>query len=165
MHSLRAATGAVRSALRHTLAELDLTPVQNTALNLVRGEPGSSPAELSRRMRVTPQTMHKLLTDLEHQGLLTLTPRQGSGRILDTNLTGQGQKLLAEADARTQQIEQRLTAVLTDRQQQQLVAMLDRCVDALTPETDNDPQDGTPHAHHHDDHPPAARRRSARHAP
>lgn len=144
MHSIRDATGAVRSAIRRTLAELDLTPVQNTALHLVAGAPGSSPAELSRHMHVTPQTMHKLVTDLAHRGLLSLTPREGHRRILDTNLTDQGTKLLSEADARTQEIEDRLTAVLSDRQRQQLVAMLDRCVRAITPGHDDHSPDDRP---------------------
>lgn len=162
MHSLRDATGAVRSEIRRVLAEIDLTPVQSTALHLVAGDPGSSPAELSRRMHVTPQTMHKLVTDLEHRGLLALTPREGHRRILNTNLTDQGAKLLAEADAKTRQIEERLTAVLSERQQQQLVAMLDRCIHALTHEIGDDPA-GTPDAHH-DGRRPAGRKRSARHA-
>lgn len=133
MHSLRDATSAVRSALRRTLAELDLTPVQNTALRIVAAEPGSSPAELSRHMHVTPQTMHKLVTDLEHRGLLALQPRPGHGRILDTHLTDDGERLLAEADTRTQAIEDQLTAGLSQRQRQQLLNLLDHCVAALDP--------------------------------
>lgn len=135
-HSLRAATGAVRTALRDALADLGLTPVQNTALHLVAGNPGSSPAELSRHMRVTPQTMHKLVTDLAHRGLLSLTPRQGHRRILDTNLTEEGRQLLADADTRAQAIEERLADVLSPRQRRQLVTLLDRCVDVLTPPDD-----------------------------
>lgn len=153
-HALRTATGAVRAALRDTLADLGLTPVQNTALQLVARDPGSSPAELSRHMRVTPQTMHKLVTDLAHRGLLTLTPRENHRRILDTNLTDEGRRLIAGADARAQAIEERLAAVLSERQRRQLVTLLDHCVDALT----SPPDDGPP-----DEPRPAARpKRSAR---
>ena len=118
--------------------------MQNTALHLVDREPGSSPAELSRHMRVTPQTMHKLVTDLAHRELLSLTPRAGHGRILDTNLTREGRRLLADADARAQAIEDRLAAVLTPPQRAQLLALLDRCAGALTPPADHDGPAGSP---------------------
>lgn len=47
----------------------DLTPVQSTVLHLIAATPGTSSAELARRTHVTPQTMHKMVTDLERWGL------------------------------------------------------------------------------------------------
>lgn len=136
MHSLRDASMAVRTALRDALAEVDLTPVQNTALHMLEVDPGSSSAELARRMHVTPQTMHKLVTDLEHAGLVELSRRPGHGRILDTNLTKHGRQVLAEAHARVETVEERLMASLSERQQQQLLGLLRRCVAALDPHDD-----------------------------
>lgn len=128
---LRQATMAVRAALRHTLTDLDLTPVQSTVLHLIAATPASSSAELARRTHVTPQTMHKIVTDLEHRGLLALKPRPGHGRILDAQLTGQGQELLADADTRAQAIEDRMTAGLDKQQRQQLLDLLQHCITAL----------------------------------
>ncbi|MGH2561738.1 MAG: MarR family winged helix-turn-helix transcriptional regulator [Thermomicrobiales bacterium] len=131
MYALREATTAVRAALRRTLADLDLTPVQSTVLHLIAETPGSSSAELARRTHVTPQTMHKLVTDLENRELLTLQPRPGHGRILDAHLTGQGQELLADVDTRAQAIEDRMTAGLDQRQRQLLLDLLQHCIAAL----------------------------------
>ena len=90
-----------------SLTDLDLTPVQNTAMHLISATPGSSSAELARHTHVTPQTMHKLVADLEQRGLLTLHPRAGHGRILDAHLTNQGRQVMADADKRAKAIEAR----------------------------------------------------------
>jgi DNA-binding MarR family transcriptional regulator len=131
--TIRRAAGVVRAALRERLAEIDLTPVQNTALRFVAAEPGSSSAELARRMSVTPQTMHKLVADLEQRGLLQLRPRTGHGRILDANLTEQGHRILDEADLLVDAVESQLTEILSGEQQRQIVELLERCIAALDP--------------------------------
>jgi DNA-binding MarR family transcriptional regulator len=131
MHLLRQATMAMRAEFRQSLVDLDLTPVQNTVLHLVAATPGSSSAELARRAFVSPQTMHKLVAELEHRGLLALHPRPGHGRILDSELTDQGRQLLTGADARAQTIEDRMTAGLDRQQRQQLLDLLQHCVTAL----------------------------------
>lgn len=148
-YALRQATTAVRAALRHTLADLDLTPVQSTVLHFIAATPGSSSAELARRMQVTPQTMHKLVTDLEHRGLLTLQPRPGHGRILDSQLTDQGQELLVDVDTRAQAIEDRMTAGLDQRQRQQLLDLLQHCITALglPPDDQQQHQGAVTHPH------------------
>jgi len=130
-HLLREATTATRAAFRNALVDLELTPVQNTALHLAASTPGTSSAELARRMHVTPQTMHKLVTELQHRGLVVLQPRPGHGRILEIQLTDQGKRLLTEADARARAIEDRMTARLDERQRQQLLQLLQHCIAAL----------------------------------
>jgi DNA-binding MarR family transcriptional regulator len=147
-HLLRQATSAMRAALRHTLTDLDLTPVQSTVLHLIAANPGSSSAELARHTHVTPQTMHKLVTDLEHRGLLALHPRPGHRRTLDAELTAKGQQLLANADARAQAIEDRMTAGLDPQQRQQLRDLLQHCITALGTCPPEDTQPGrNPTAH------------------
>jgi DNA-binding MarR family transcriptional regulator len=144
MSLLRQATAAVRAAYRHALTDLALTPVQSTVLHLIDATPGSSSAELARRMHVTPQTMHKLVSDLEQRELLTLQPRPGHGRILDVHLTSLGQKLVADADSRAQAIEERMTAGLDTRQRQQLLELLQHCITALDMSPEDEPASGNP---------------------
>jgi DNA-binding MarR family transcriptional regulator len=121
----------VRAELRHSLTDLDLTPVQNTVMHLISATPGSSSAELARHTHVTPQTMHKLVADLEQRGLLTLQPRPGHGRILDAHLTDQGRQVMADADKRAKAIEDRMVAGLDKLQRRQLSELLRHCVSAL----------------------------------
>ena len=128
----------VRAELRESLTELDLTPVQSTVLQLVAGSPGSSSADLARRTQVTAQTMHRLLTDLERRGLLSFKPRPQHGRIRDAHITAHGRKAITTARARAQVIEDRMTQGLTGRQRDQLLALLQHCVDALRSDSDSD---------------------------
>lgn len=129
--ALRQANSAVRAALRHDLTDLGLTPVQSTVLHLISAGPRSSSAELARRMQVTPQTMHKMVTELERRGLLAFQPRPGHGRALDARLTERGQELVAGADARARAIEDRMTEGLDERQRRQLIDLLRHCTEAL----------------------------------
>jgi DNA-binding MarR family transcriptional regulator len=122
---------AMRAAVRDAVGDLGLTPVQSTVLHLVADAPASSSAELARRTHVTPQTMHKLVTELEHRELLALRPRPGHGRIRDAHLTDRGRKLVAAADARARAIEDRMTAGLSRNQRQQLIDLLQHCTAAL----------------------------------
>lgn len=126
----------VRPALRDRLAVLDLTPVQNTVLHMVRADPGSSSAELARRTHVSPQTMHKLVGELERRGLLTLAKRPGHGRILDATLTAAGGRLLVDADACEREVEERMTAHLDESEREQLVDLLQRCIAGIGPPQD-----------------------------
>lgn len=123
----------VRAALRESLTELDLTPVQSTVLHMITDAPGTSSAELARRTLVTPQTMHRLITDLQRRGLLTLQPRPGHGRTLDAHVTDRGRQLLTEADSLTQAIEDRMAAGLNKHEQQQLTDLLQHCITAFDP--------------------------------
>jgi DNA-binding MarR family transcriptional regulator len=118
----------VRAALREALTDLDLTPVQNTVLHLVDATPGSSSAELARVTQVTPQTMHRLVTELEHRGLLALRSRPGHGRIRDATLTDLGRRLLAEAAEREQAVEDRLISGLDQARRDALLELLRHCV-------------------------------------
>lgn len=130
-HLLRQVNMAVRAALRDSLTVLELTPVQSTVLHLIAATPGSSSAELARSTHVAPQTMHKLVSDLEGRGLISLQPRPGHGRALDAHLTNHGERLVAEADNMAHAIEARMTSGLDEQQHQQLLELLQRCVTAL----------------------------------
>lgn len=122
----------VRAELRDALAGLDLTPVQRTVLHLIAATPGISSAELARHTHVTPQTMHKIVAELGRRDLLELRPRPGHGRILGAGLTEPGRKLMAEADAVAQTIEDRMVAGLDDHQCRQLTDLLQHCVETLS---------------------------------
>lgn len=139
--ALRQATMTMRAAFRLALADLDLTPQQNTVLNLIAAQPDSSSAELARRTHVTAQTMHKIVSELHKRGLVTLHPRPGHGRILDAQLTDEGRLLLADADARGQTIEDRMTEGLDEQQRRQLIELLEHCTESLGSalETSTDP--------------------------
>lgn len=131
IYLLREATMATRAGLHDPLAELGLTLQDLTALHLLGTVPGNSPAELARLARVSPQAMHKLVTELGRRRLLTLRPRPGHGRILQARLTAKGEQLRTEAEARVAAVGQQATAGLTPQQRRQLLDLLQHCVSAL----------------------------------
>ncbi|GAA0567398.1 hypothetical protein GCM10009546_32350 [Actinomadura livida] len=100
-------------------------------LHLIAATPGISSAELARHTHVTPQTMHKIVTELGRRDLLELRPRPGHGRIRGATLTEAGRELLEEADVVAEAIEDRMVADLDDRQRRQLTDLLQRCVTAI----------------------------------
>jgi DNA-binding MarR family transcriptional regulator len=122
----------VRVELREALTDLDLTPEQSTALNLIAATPGISSAELARRLHVTPQTMHKIVTELRRRDLLEMRPRPGHARILSAELTTLGQKVKGQADVFARAIEDRMVAGLDDHQRRQLAYLLQQCVTAIS---------------------------------
>lgn len=121
----------VRAELRDALADLDLTPVQSTVLHLIAATPGISSAELARHTHVTPQTMHKIVTELGRRDLLGLRPRPGHGRILGAELTEPGRELVTEADAIARTVEDRMVVGLDHHQRRQLTDLLQHCVTVL----------------------------------
>ncbi len=133
IYLLREATMVTRAGLRDPLAELGLTLQDLTALHLLGGAPGSSPAELARLAHVSPQAMHKLVTELSRRQLLALRPRPGHGRILEARLTSEGQQLRAAAEARVRTAEEHTTAALSQHEREQLVDLLQRCITAPQP--------------------------------
>ncbi|KAB8194270.1 MarR family transcriptional regulator [Nonomuraea phyllanthi] len=121
----------IRVQLREALANLDLTPEQSTVLNLVAATPGISSAELARLLHVTPQTMHKIVTELGRRSLLEMHPRPGHGRILGAELTARGQTLKGQADVFAQAVEDRMVADLDAHQRRQLASLLQQCVTTI----------------------------------
>ena len=144
IHQLKHASLAIRTALDHALADLDLTPAQYVTLDHLAAAPGCSSAELARRVMVSPQSMHTVVADLERQGLVARQPRPGHGTILELHMTEQGQQLLTQADARARTLEERVTADL-DQHGRHLHDQLQHCIDALDiPPADLQPATRTP---------------------
>jgi DNA-binding MarR family transcriptional regulator len=75
--------------------------------------------------------MHKLVAELSRRGLVAMHHRPGHGRILDAQLTAHGRDLVADADARAQAIEDRMTAGLDKQQRRQLLDLLQHCITTL----------------------------------
>lgn len=118
----------IRSAWRDALADLDVTPVQNSVLRLIAGASGISSAELARRAHVSPQSMHTVVTELERRALVKLEPRPGHGRILDAHITEQGRALLGETDVLANALEERMIAGLDEDRRRQLLDLLHLCL-------------------------------------
>jgi DNA-binding MarR family transcriptional regulator len=87
----------LRKRMDKSLSSLDLTTPQYSVLAELKQFPGLTSAELARKSFVTPQTMSLIVQKLEERGLVARTDSATNGKVLNTELTPDGLKLLGEA--------------------------------------------------------------------
>jgi DNA-binding MarR family transcriptional regulator len=90
-----------------------------------------SGADLARRAFVTPQTMNRILVNLDKAGLIERAPHAKSGRVLDTRLSPAGRRLLDNCRERVDAVENTMLSGLTAAEREQLRDLLQRCADSL----------------------------------
>lgn len=122
---------AIRVAMDHALAALEITTPQYGVLAAVQAVPGASAAELARQSFHTPQTINEVVAHLEAAALIERRPHPTHGRIRQILLTAEGQQVLDSAKAAAHNIDARLTAELTSTERTHLFELLRRCAAAL----------------------------------
>jgi DNA-binding MarR family transcriptional regulator len=122
---------AIRREITDMVAPHGLTATQYTALSVLRMGKGLSNAQLARRSYVTPQSMIEMLGTLEAKGLIVRSPAPDHGRILRTELTPKGRRLLARCDAAINRMEIEMTRELSPEQLDEFEQMLRSCVHML----------------------------------
>src|SRR6478609_2976483 len=85
---------AIRSAMDEALIRSGVSAAQCGVLSVLRREPGLSNAELARRLRVTPQTTHTIVTGLAAAGLVVRQPHQVHRRLLGLYLSNAGESVV-----------------------------------------------------------------------
>lgn len=128
---LKRAQHAFRTRVDDALRPLGLTAPQYAVIAAVELEAGISNAELARTAFVTPQTMQSILSNLERAGLLKRTAHPDHGRILRSELTERGRRVLNQARALVQEIEQLLIDAVGAKNTGQFADMLSRCAETL----------------------------------
>jgi DNA-binding MarR family transcriptional regulator len=137
--SFKERTGYLLSQVRALLrAELDaaltnkgITVPQYVALTTLEEDPCVSNAEMARLCFVTPQTMLRVVENLEEAGLVTRSPHPTHGRIRQIEFTPRGRKLVSECHQRVLMLEERMVAGLSKAERRQLFEMLRKCMKAL----------------------------------
>ncbi|MGY1519610.1 MarR family winged helix-turn-helix transcriptional regulator [Luteimonas sp. A482] len=108
-----------------------LTRPQALALMHLSECPGASNAELARMSAVSPQTMHQILLRLGRDELVTRAPHPWLGRVMSFRITEEGRELVTRGGLVAQGVIDGALGVLSPAEQDQLVAMLERCVATL----------------------------------
>jgi DNA-binding MarR family transcriptional regulator len=122
---------ALRRQIADMVAPHGLTATQYTALSVLRQGKGLSNAQLARRSYVTPQSMIEMLGTLEGKGLIERSPAPDHGRILRTELTAKGRRLLSRCDEELDRIETEMTRELSPEELHAFEHMLRSCVHML----------------------------------
>jgi DNA-binding MarR family transcriptional regulator len=94
---MRQAWQELHGAMEGVLRPHGLSPAQYGALSVLARDPGVSGAELARGCNTSPQAMNGVLAGLERARLVQRTRHPTHGRILQVNLTEQGQRRLDAA--------------------------------------------------------------------
>src|SRR3954453_3657898 len=94
---LRQTQRAFHTAMEAALRKVGLSPPQYGVLSVLARDPGASGADLARATNITPQAMNGLLATLEGEGLIERHPHPTHGRILQVELTSEGERRLEAA--------------------------------------------------------------------
>jgi DNA-binding MarR family transcriptional regulator len=93
-----------------------------------------SNAELARAAFVMPQTMQAILVNLERGGLIARSPHPEHGRVIMTELTKAGQRVVAEGAKAADVVERQMLSRLSAEEARVLCELLKRCAAALNGE-------------------------------
>ena len=105
------------------LARTPLTPRAAGMLEAIRSDPGTSMAEISRRLPVSPQAVSQVVVRLEKSGFLER--RSGErGRGVALYVTERGEAAHRDADERRVAYERELAEALGPRRYKELLKLL-----------------------------------------
>ena len=99
---------AMRDRIDEALNPHGLTSMQFTLLSVLAVRKNLSSAQLSRRFYITPQAMGQVLNNLEEAGWITRAEDPANRRVLQVNLTKEGQELVKACDAEVRKIEKQV---------------------------------------------------------
>ena len=108
----------IRKEMRRDLAEWRLSVPEFTALSILKRRPGLSNAQLARRTMVTPQSMIEILAGLESRQLVQRTVDPNHGRILRSDLTAEGERVVVAALRKIDEIQEQLLDGVPDDQRE-----------------------------------------------
>lgn len=131
-YALKRAHYAFRDRMEEGLRDLGISAAQYAVMCTIELKPGSSNAELARLTFVTPQTMQGIIGNLERDGLLRRKAARDHGRILRSELTARGKRLLKEAHTVARSLEAALLDKVGTEDANQLCVLLKLCADSLT---------------------------------
>jgi DNA-binding MarR family transcriptional regulator len=131
-YALKRAQHAFRALMDDGLRPLDLSAAQYAVMSAVELEPGLSNATLARAAFVTPQAMQEVIANLERVGLIVRSADPSHGRILRTELTLRGRRLLAKAHEVAARVESVMVAAVGAKEAEHMATLLIRCADRLT---------------------------------
>jgi len=130
-YELKRVQHSLRLAMDEALRGAGVTTPQYAAMSVLAEEPGLSNARLARRSFVTPQTMNQILTRLEASGLAERRGHPEHGRVLQTFLTREGERLLEECARRVDVVEEQMVSGLAEGDRRALLESLRACSEAL----------------------------------
>jgi len=130
-YRLKLAQHALRLRMDRLLSERNLTMAQYIALLLIEVSPQITNAEIARRAFVTPQTMHRIVTDIESAGLVVASAAPNNKRELLRSLTDRGMELVKYAHQVARKVETEMLRGLSEKELEHFGGFLQTATDNL----------------------------------
>ena len=124
-----------RGQMDEQLRPQGVTTSQLQVMKIIREEPGASGAQLARACYVTPQSAQTLLKQLEVDGWIRRVKDRVNDRILVSELTPSGEKLLLTAEKVAKVIEVKLWRGVPESSIAALNLVLGQCLENLEDES------------------------------
>ena len=124
-YQLRLAQLAVFRDFERTVSDLGVSPGRVGVLVLINGNAGITQSRLAEAVGLDRSTLVPVLDDLERRGLVER--RRGMDRRTNgLSLTASGKRLLGRVKRRIEAHERRMVSGMTEKEREQLVALLAR---------------------------------------
>lgn len=130
-YKLKQTQHALRLSMDEAMKPLKLTTPQYAVLAQLEINPGISNADLARAAFITAQTMHGIVSNLEKRKLVKRKSSLQHGRILCTELTKAGQKLVQDAHKLIEEVENRMTKTISKDNVDILDKVLSECLNNI----------------------------------
>jgi DNA-binding MarR family transcriptional regulator len=117
------------SKFAERLAELKLVPAHAGILRILGATPAITQQALATALGTLPSRLVALMDELESKGLLERRPHESDRRSYALHLTDAGQSTLQAVGRIAREHQQALLAELSEEEQRQLAALLQRVAD------------------------------------
>jgi DNA-binding MarR family transcriptional regulator len=131
-YKLKQAQHMLRIHMDEALRPLALTTPQYAVLSQLELRSGISNAALARASFITPQTMHGIISNLEKNNLVKRKRDPQHGRILCTELTKQGVKVVKKAHELINKVEASMMHTIPEKNRLLLERLLVECMNNLS---------------------------------
>jgi DNA-binding MarR family transcriptional regulator len=121
----------------HPLGDSTVSPAQMALLDWIAASPGCGVQDIADGLRLTPPTVSVGVRRLEESNLVERKPNPQDGRSILFYLTRRGQALQRKIQGSHLQKFRRLLAGLTPQEQETLLQLLERAIQAAEVENSN----------------------------
>lgn len=130
-YQIKLAEHFMRLRIDEVLAPMGLSHAQYTVLSCLESEKMLTNAGLARKCSVTPQTMIRILQNLERDGFVKKSAQADHGLKIDLQLTGKGLKTICKAHVAVDAVERQAAASLRPKEVEALMKFLESCTESL----------------------------------
>jgi DNA-binding MarR family transcriptional regulator len=125
-YNARRTSLAVIEVFMERMAPFGLKPVDFSVLSLVRHNPGITSRQLCNTLGILPPNLVGMINTLEKRALVERKPHPRDGRAMGLHLTGEGEKLMRQAEPTAAKLEAEVAARLTPGEQKTLIRLLQK---------------------------------------